>query len=131
MKCKIMRAKPGSQIMAPLPEIRVKPGNPPFTVTGVDLMGPVLIKSGRSEVKRWVVIFSCMASRALHIEVVNSLDTSAFLNALERFMARRGPIAELISDNGSNFTSADKELRKGLQRWNPKVTRSIKNYLHT
>ncbi|XP_077971754.1 uncharacterized protein LOC144425871 [Styela clava] len=125
LKCKMMHSKSGTQIMAPLPEVRVTPGNSPFASTGVDLMGPVLIKSGRSEVKRWAAIFTCMATRALHIEVVNSLDASAFLEAFDRFTARRGLPLEVFSDNGTNFTASNKYLKEGVQRWNESVHQSL------
>ena len=99
------------QKMADLPSSRLQPQEPAFTRTGVDYFGPLFIKAGRTAKKRYGVLFTCLASRAVHIEVAQSLDTSSFINAYRRFMARRGPVKELLSDNGSNFVGANTELK--------------------
>ena len=74
--------------------------------------GPFIIKDGWKELKR--VLFTCMASRAIHLETFNSLDTDSFINALRRFISRRGPIRQLRSDQGTNFVGARKELAHPL-----------------
>ena len=88
--------------MADLPADRVEP-TPPFTCTGIDFFGPFMIKEGRRELKRYGTLFTCLASRAIHIETANSLDTDSFINALRRFISRWGPVLELRCDNGRNF----------------------------
>ncbi|XP_067036320.1 uncharacterized protein [Acropora muricata] len=60
------------------------------------------------------VLFTCMASRAVHIETANSLKTDAFINALRRFICRRGPFRQLRSDQGANFVGARTELAQVL-----------------
>jgi hypothetical protein len=99
--------------MADLPEDRLEP-SPPFTFSAVDYFGPFLVKEGRKEMKRWGVLFTCMASRAIHIETANSLDTDSFLNAYHRFVCRRGPVRKLRSDRGSNFIGGKNELDAAL-----------------
>ena len=98
--CKKRSAPVGEQKMADLPEDRVTVGKPTFTNVGVDCFGPFIVKRGRSQVKRYGVIFTCLAIRAVHIEVGNNLDTDSFVNALRRFVARRGQPDEIRSDNG-------------------------------
>ena len=78
--------------MADLPVDRVTPGQPPFTSVGVDCFGPLQVRHGRSLVKRYGVIFTCLAIRAVHIEVAHSLETDSFLMALRRFLERRGQV---------------------------------------
>ena len=61
---------------------------------------------------------TCMTVRAVHLEAAPDLTTSSFMNALRRFIARRGTVKYLHSDNGSNFVSADKILRDNIKGWN-------------
>ena len=84
MNCRFWKAKKGKQKMASWPNHRVTP-NPPFEATGTDLMGPVLVKIGRSFAKRYICIFNCLASRAVHLEVVESLEASSLIQAFTRF----------------------------------------------
>lgn len=107
-----------TQMMSDLPESRTIPGDPPFTRVGVDYFGPFLVKRGRSDHKRYGCLFTCFATRAVHIEVAYSLETDSFINALERFVARRGQPAEITSDNGTNFVGAQRELAAALSAWN-------------
>ena len=118
LSCRRLNAQPVSQLMADLPSERVIPDEPPFTRVGVDYFGPFEVRSRRSVVKRYGVIFTCMALRAIHIEVAPSLDTDAFINALRRFIARRGQVRELRSDNGTNFRGAEHELKTSIEQWN-------------
>ena len=97
--------------MADLPVDRVSPA-PPFTYCAVDLFAPFVIREGRRELKRYGCLFTCLACRAIHIETTNSLDTASFINALRRFIARRGNIRELRSDSGTNFVGAERELNE-------------------
>ena len=94
------------------------PSKPPFTFTGVDCFGPFEVDRARSKVKRYGVIFTCLALRAVYIEIVSSLDTESFINALRRFVARRGLPEEMRSDNGGNFVSGERELRNAINSWN-------------
>lgn len=116
--CKHLRAKVGEQKMADLPKDRITPDMPPFTQVGVDYFGPITVKRGRSTVKRYGVIFTCLASRAVHLEVAHSLDTDSCINAFRRFICRRGQVSELRSDNGTNFIATEKELKEALKTWN-------------
>ncbi|XP_072040573.1 uncharacterized protein [Amphiura filiformis] len=111
VKCKRLRSKPQVQKMADLPTDRLEPA-PPFTYCAVDYFGPFLIKEGRKELKRYGVLFTCLASRAIHIETSASLSTDSFINALRRIIAIRGPIRLLRSDRGTNFVGAEAELKR-------------------
>ena len=104
----------GEQKMAELLFDRLQ-GEPPFTYCGVDLFGPFVICSKQKELKRDGVMFTCLCSRATHIEVAHSLDTDSLLLTSQRFIGRRGYIRQMRSDNGSKFVGAVKELRKFFQ----------------
>nr|XP_034330589.1 uncharacterized protein LOC117680486 [Crassostrea gigas] len=108
--CRKLRRPFSQQIMADLPADRVVP-SPPFTIVGVDVFGPWNIvarrtRGGLAHSKRWAVLFSCLTSRAIHIEVIEELSSSAFINALARFISIRGAVKEFRSDRGTNFVGA-------------------------
>ena len=88
--CKKRSQMPGLQKMADLPPDRVNPGMPPFTYVGYDCFGPFMVKRKRRQEKRYGVIFTCLAVRAVHIKVIHGMDTDSFINALRCCMSRRG-----------------------------------------
>ena len=118
LDCQKKKVKPAEQFMADLPKERVTPNDPPFTYVGVDYFGPMEVKQGRSRVKRYGCLFTCLTVRAVHIEIAHSLDVDSMINALRRFICIRGNPKEIRSDNGTNFTGAHKELKEALQEWN-------------
>lgn len=104
--------------MADLPLERME-ATPPFTYSGMDCFGPFYVKEGRKELKRYGLLFTCMCSRAVHLEVLDDLSTDAFLNALRCLIAIRGNVSQLHSDQGTNFMGAKGEflkLMKGMDQ---------------
>jgi hypothetical protein len=101
--------------MGNLPSIRVTPSMP-FSHCGVDYAGPILIKEGnrrsKKTIKSYIALFKCFATKAVHIEIVTDATCEAFLAALKRFMARRGKVSSIHSDNATYFTAANRELTK-------------------
>ena len=85
--CRSMREKLGEQKMAKLPFDRLQEKHP-FSYCAVDLFGSFIICSKRKELKRYGIMFTCLCSRAIHIEVAHSLDTDSFLLTLRRFIGR-------------------------------------------
>ena len=116
-RCTLCRRKAATvapPIMAALPASRLKPYHPPFTCSGVDYFGPIEVVLFRRRVKRWVCLFTCMTTRAVHLEMAYGLDTDSFLVALGNFKAARGTPLIIHSDNGTNFKGAKRELAEGL-----------------
>jgi hypothetical protein len=113
--------------MGDLPADRVTPGDPAFTYTAVDYFGPFLVKRGRGREKRYGCLFTCLAIRAVHVEIAHSLEADAFINCLHRFIARRGRPKRLRSDNGTNFVGAERELREEIRKWNTKTIQGVMN----
>jgi hypothetical protein len=125
--CKRRISRPAQQRMADLPQDRVIPDAPPFSYVGVDYFGPFLVKRGRSMAKRYGCLFTCLSSRAIHIEVAYSLETDSFVNAFYRFISRRGTPIQMRSDNGTNLVGGEKELREAIQQWNQnQISESLK-----
>lgn len=118
IKCRKFRKCNQEQKMADLPPERME-ATPPFTYSGMDCFGPFHVKDGRKELKRYGLLFTCMCSRAIHIVVLDDLSTDAFLNALRCFIAIRGNVSQLQSDQGTNFLEARnefQELMKGIEQ---------------
>ncbi|XP_054724221.1 uncharacterized protein LOC129234258 [Uloborus diversus] len=111
------RAKTQSQLMGDLPTNRVIPSRI-FSGTGADFTGPFLvkIKKGRGvrPTKCYVCIFICLATKAVHLELVGDLSSESFIAALKRFTARRGKPEEISTDCGTNFVGADRILMKEI-----------------
>ena len=128
VKCRRQRRPLEDQKMANLPMDRVEP-SPPFTYRGMDCFGPFVIKEGRREMKKYAVIFTCMNSRAVHIKVLDDMTTDAFLNVLRCFIAIRGPVHQLRSDQGSNFAGARNELAAAIKEMNVnKITSHLRDH---
>ena len=113
-RCRELRGKLSNQKMADLPPERVEP-SPPFTYCGADCFGPYIIKEGRKELKRYGCLFTCMSCRAVHIEVISQMNADALIQALRRFIARRGQVTSIRTDNGTNFVGAENELSTCLK----------------
>lgn len=117
--CRVRRARPQVPAAGDLPRARLDPFHRPFTNCGVDYFGPMIVKVGRRREKRWGALFTCLTTRAVHIEVVGSLTTDAAIMALRRMAARRGWPRLMYSDNATNFKGADQELRTAYAEWAP------------
>jgi len=111
--CRRRKAKSAKQIMAPLPLIRLKSSIKAFVRTAVDFAGPFITiqGQGRQRQKRYLCLFTCLATRAAHLEIAYGLDTDSFLRALCRMCNRRGVPEMMLSDiDGTNFVGANQEL---------------------
>lgn len=130
-KCVRFDQTQNEQLMGDLPADRVRQSSC-FSTTGVDFAGPFVIRRQKGRppvidrcskeptcptVKAWIVIFVCLSTRAVHIDVMLGLTIEEFLDAFERFTMRKGQCNKLFSDNGTTFVGADKELARVLHNW--------------
>ena len=99
--------------MAPLPFARLQTSIKVFTRTSVDFGGPftTIQARGKQREKRYLCLFTCLATRSVHLEIAFGLDTDSFLNAFYRMASRRGLPEEMFSYNGTNFKGAGRELK--------------------
>jgi len=101
--CKKLRRKPLEQLMGQIPKLRVAAGFPAFSNTAIDMFGPFQVKIGRETLKKaQAIIFTCMTTRAIHLELVTDRSTDAFLMAFRRFVSLRGHPSSCWSDCGTN-----------------------------
>lgn len=110
VKCLRDRAKLVDADEAPLPVSRTELSFRPFKTTGIDYMGPLLVRCNGMERRVWVALFTCAAIRAVHLEVVEDLSTASCLSAIRRFIARYGRPDCMISDNALQFKKAHRCL---------------------
>ena len=108
-------ARPKPQILGQLPKASLNVRDV-FDNTGVDCAGPIYIKTGSVRkpiiIKGYVAVFVSLSVKAVHLEPVTELTTSAFIATLRRFIARRGMLATIWSDNGTNVLGAAKQIKK-------------------
>ena len=115
--CRNRRASRANPKMADLPSERFD-ATRPFSSVGLDFLGPFQVKKFRKTEKRSIMLVTCLSTRAVHLEVCQSLETDSFLLALRRFIARRGRPALIWSDSGTNLVGGERELREAIAAWN-------------
>lgn len=123
-------AKPENQLMSALPAARVVPSRP-FRNCAMDYSGAIMVRSakgrGHHATKAYVVVFVCLATKAVHVELAGDLTTTGFIAAYERFTARRGCCTDIYSDNATNFVGAAKFLKSERKIFNNKVQTALAN----
>ncbi|XP_071481170.1 uncharacterized protein [Diadema antillarum] len=128
-RCTVCRAfdhKTETQEMADLPTERLSPHTPPFHYTACDYFGPFQVRVGRNKTaKNYGVLFTCLNSRAVHLELATDCSTMEFLQVLRRFFAIRGQPGKILSDNGTQFIGAQRELRDMVRGWSKEELREF------
>lgn len=117
--CARWRAETATQLMQDLVTSRCRP-SPPFSNIGVDYAGPYHVREasgrGKRTTKKYIAVFICLATHAVHLELAHDASTAAFLAAFDRYTSRRGIPLTITSDNGTNFVGASRELARDFQK---------------
>ena len=117
--CRRLDKELAQQLMAPLPDSRVKI-SPTFYVVSMDLWGPIKIKDTVKQLTRkkvWGVIFTCTVTRATYLDLTEDYSTDAILQTLRRFVSIRGCPGEIQSDQGSQLIAAAKDIARLVEKW--------------
>jgi hypothetical protein len=113
VRCQKTKPLLAHQLMGDLPASRVIPDRP-FIASGLDYAAPFQVRTtksrGHRSYKTYVALFVCFVTRALHLELVSDLMTSAFISAFRRFTSRHGLCRNLYSNNSTTFKGADNEI---------------------
>lgn len=109
-RCQLRRTRPINPEMAALPISRLAFHRRAFSYCGADLFGPITVCVGRRHEKRWGVLFTCLTTRAIYLEIVGSLSAESVMMAMDSLAARRGPPIQFSSDCGTNFVGAWERL---------------------
>lgn len=133
VRCVRLKGKTAKQLMGSYPVSRIM-GTRAFTHVGVDYAGPLKVHAscvrGVKTMKGYLVVFVCMATKAVHLEVASDMTTNVFIWALKRFIARRGYPNGMWSDCGTNFVGADRwmdELQSALKTHDAAANRFLAN----
>ena len=103
LRCKFWEGKSFKTLkFAPIPKL-AKTINQPFSCVGLDYLGPIKVRNKGDLMKNWICLFTCITVRAVHLEIVESLNTEQFLMSLRRFIGRRGKPEMIICDNAKQF----------------------------
>lgn len=113
---KVNKNSPRIPRMASIPVQRLTPYKRPFTFVGIDYLGPVDVSVGRRAEKRWIVLFTCLVVRAVHLEVAYNLTAQSCTMAIRRFICRRGPAAEYFSDTVQTLRLPVKNSSKSCKK---------------
>lgn len=109
--CILRKARPSAPQMAGLPPCRLAVGQRPFTHCGMDAFGPFSISRLRRKEKWYGLMFVCQTTRAVYIELMESLSGQSCMRAMDSMVVRRGPPSMYYMDNGTNFVYASKRYR--------------------
>jgi transposase InsO family protein len=118
IKCRTLHALPQAPRMASLPKERLQAFARAFTNVGLDCFGPFQVVICRRTVKRYGLLITCLSTRAVHLEVLDTMDADSFIMALRRFISLRGHPKVIFSDNGTNIVAGERELREGIDNLN-------------
>ena len=110
LRCRKFQAATMQPTTSDSPKERLAYQSPPSKNTGVDYFGPFYVTVRRRTEKKWGFLFTCLNTRAVHVEIVTSMDTNSCVMGVEPFLSRRGTPVIIWSDNGTNFIRAEKEL---------------------
>lgn len=120
VRCQRVKPRTVAPQMGNLPLSRLSPADYPFQNVGVDYAGPIASASRQGRgcrlVKVYIVLFVCFTTKAIHLELVGDLTSNNYLQALRRFMSRRGKPLNIYSDNGTAFVGACNEIAEFLKR---------------
>ena len=129
--CRKLDKRVSEQIMGNLPTDRLKPA-PPWHTTGIDLFGPYRIRNEvkkRTTSKTFGVIFTCLGTRAVYLDIAADYSTDTFLMVLRRFVSLHGYPSKLFSDNGTQLVAANKELSNITKNWDWNKLKGFNNLI--
>jgi len=115
--CQLRSGRPAIQQQAALPSGRLGPKLRAFADCGMDYAGPFEIKMGRGKPRKkvWILLVTCLATRAVHLEATGGMETTHVVNALSRLADVRGVPETMVTDNQTSFSKADKDLQAWLE----------------
>jgi len=122
MWCVRYKSQPENPLMGDLPDERLGVYELPFTYSMLDVAGPIQVKTGRNTtIKRYILVYTCLTTRAVNLELIKDLTTDATLQAINRTINRYGAPYRIITDNGTNFVGAKNKMQELTDAWNRKL----------
>lgn len=120
--CIRYNARPMIPLMGDIPSVRLGYYKGAFKYAIADIAGPVLVKLTRNvRAKRYIFVYSCLTTRAIHLELIESLDSNSTLLALQSVITLRGAPERIVTDNGTNFVGSNNKMKNEVEIWNRKL----------
>ena len=117
--CKKVNLRPKGQMMENLLKEHLLIYDKPFASAGVDYFGPFLVKHSKTTrrnqalTKRYSIIYTCLTTTAIHLELAGDLLTDSFILSLRHFISKRGHVKIMKLGNGKNLSEQRRNLKKG------------------
>ena len=104
--------------MSDLPNFRIPRECAPFENVAVDYFGPFYLKFGRRQrIKAYGVVYTCLTTRAVYLELATSLKHTQFFTYIKEIYKFIWQAETYTCDNGSNFRGASREIAVMIKRW--------------
>ena len=95
-------------------EWRAQPPDKPYSYVFLDYLGPFTVKVQSSKTKVYLLLFTCLWSRAINIKICSDMSVAKFLLALQGHIYEEGVPTKVFSDSGSQLTAAASQISKFL-----------------
>ncbi|XP_068224659.1 uncharacterized protein, partial [Palaemon carinicauda] len=118
--CKRFRERPIKLNQSSYREVRIDPPNVPFRNIYIDHMGPFYVKVNNSKEKVWILVISCMWSRAVNLKLCDSLSVEDLLRALQLHIYQFGMPEYIVSDLGTQMTAGSNIIETFLSDFETK-----------
>jgi hypothetical protein len=117
--CIRYNARPMIPLMGDIPSVRLGYYKSAFKYTIADIAGPVLVKLTRNvRAKRYIFVYACLTTRAIYLDLIESLDSNSTLLALQNAINIRGAPERIVTDNGTNFVGCKNRMKDVVETWN-------------
>jgi hypothetical protein len=112
--CKRLNARPIKLNQSAYRDFRLNPPSRVFSYIFIDYMGPWLTVLGSCKVKVWVLVITCLWSRAINLKICTSANVDCFLRALQLHIYEHGMFQLCVSDLGSQITAGSTKIANFL-----------------
>ena len=109
--CKRFNARTIKNNQGPYRNFRIAPNDRHFSTVALDYAGPFRVKVNSEVVKVYVLVITCLFTRAVNLEISLNMTTKEFIRSFQLHTFKYGLPGFVLSDSGSNIVSAADVIR--------------------